>query len=417
MGAGVLAFGYYWQLLHRGRDDGGGEGMADNLYTAYVVIDAFCFVYALTALVRMSDSLGSEHEMLQLRNMIYAYLVMILADIPTALAEGGFVTLDTSGFAMACAIDLIAVALGCYYWFQYVLDRLGSKLPDTRRFRVLATLPVVIVCVLDVLSVFTGWVFDIGPDYAFADGPLYLPHAIVDYTYLLVPAVMAVVRMMGEHSRQRRREYLLYTAYMVVPLLSGLFEDSLPTVPIVSMSTFMVINLFLLSVQDQQIFSDALTGLNNRRRLNRYLEERLQAASPEHPVAVFMMDVNDFKAINDGYGHVAGDNALREFAFALQSISGAYDAFIARYGGDEFCLVADVSEHAPEKIVAGITRSVEEAHSRKSPDASPCPISASIGYATCSEPTTNPEDVLRQADAMLYAEKRGWYRMRGMGPR
>jgi len=57
-------------------------------------------------------------------------------------------------------------------------------------------------------------------------------------------------------------------------------------------------------IQDQQIYNDALTNLNNRRHLNHFLEERLSKASPERPVTVYMIDINGFKSINDRFGHV-----------------------------------------------------------------------------------------------------------------
>jgi diguanylate cyclase (GGDEF)-like protein len=58
---------------------------------------------------------------------------------------------------------------------------------------------------------------------------------------------------------------------------------------------------------------------------------------------LFMMDIDNFKSINDAYGHIEGDGALKAFSDAMKDVAIRYSAFIARYGGDEFCMVMDAS--------------------------------------------------------------------------
>ena len=83
--------------------------------------------------------------------------------------------------------------------------------------------------------------------------------------------------------------------------------------PLLGLSIFMMILILFLMIQNMQVYNDALTGLNNRRRLNQYLEDRLSKASPARPLLLFIMDINSFKSINDVYGHLEGDHALRFF--------------------------------------------------------------------------------------------------------
>lgn len=117
-------------------------------------------------------------------------------------------------------------------------------------------------------------------------------------------------------------------------------------------------------IQDQQIYNDALTNLNNRRHLNHFLEERLSKASPERPVTVYMIDINGFKSINDRFGHVEGDNALRFFADVFRDVGSRYNAFIARYGGDEFSLVLDSASVKPEAVVEALNQEIAEKQKR-----------------------------------------------------
>lgn len=87
---------------------------------------------------------------------------------------------------------------------------------------------------------------------------------------------------------------------------------------------------------------DALTGLGNRRAVDEHLERRFAPPGPIRPVAAVICDVDGLKAVNDRFGHDAGDQLLREVAASLSLLASRYpDALAARLGGDEFCLVLE----------------------------------------------------------------------------
>ena len=92
-------------------------------------------------------------------------------------------------------------------------------------------------------------------------------------------------------------------------------------------------------VQRTQIYNDALTGLNNRKRLFFMLETKIPQADKEHPMILYLLDANRFKQINDKYGHAEGDNALISIAECMIQLAGEYNIFVARYGGDEFMML------------------------------------------------------------------------------
>jgi len=94
-------------------------------------------------------------------------------------------------------------------------------------------------------------------------------------------------------------------------------------------------------VQNRNLDRDYLTGLYNRRKLDNYLNKKMMAADENHQLAAILLDVDNFKSINDKLGHTAGDTALINVAMLLRSITRS-DTMVARYGGDEFCIVADV---------------------------------------------------------------------------
>jgi diguanylate cyclase (GGDEF)-like protein len=269
----------------------------------------------------------------------------------------------------------------------------------------LLLIPLAVICALDSISIFTGWIFYIDAQGGYQMADWFNLQTIVNYFYLLIPTAYSAYRAVKTHSRQDRAEYWTYTLYMIAPLISGLLEDYLPHVPILALNIFMVILILFLMIQNMQIYNDALTGLNNRRRLNIYLEETLPKATVQRPMLLFMMDIDNFKSINDAYGHIEGDGALKAFSDAMKDVAIRYSAFIARYGGDEFCMVMDASGKLPEAVAEDVRQSLRNTRIKCQTADDSYELMASIGFVICDGTERNPELELARADKMLYEEK------------
>jgi diguanylate cyclase (GGDEF)-like protein len=371
----------------------------------YIVTNAYCIVYAASVLLRLDRSIGSEHEVQELRNMIYAYFGMLVTDIFYCLSQDNILMPPRLINAAMSAGLVMSITLGCYFWYKFIEDRLHQTSPVKKRTSILTNIPVIVVCVLDVISIFTGWLFYIDSSNHYDSTALFDIQSVANYFYLVVPTVACAYRAIRTKQKSEREEYGTYAAYMVAPLLAGLLEGALPLVPVLELSIFMIIHILFLMIQNMQIYNDALTDLNNRRRLNQYLELSLPKASAERPVALLMLDLNGFKAINDTYGHIEGDNVLRSFAEILKVLAAQYSAFIARYGGDEFCLVTEGGASKAREIAAELQRQLE--HTAALSDK--YTLTVSVGYAVCAYPEFNPDAALSRADEMLYARKREWH--------
>lgn len=148
--------------------------------------------------------------------------------------------------------------------------------------------------------------------------------------------------------------------------------------------------------------TDALTGLANRAAFTAALTAALERGV-EPDVSVLFIDLDDFKSINDRFGHEAGDQVLREVAGRLRRAARPGDV-CARLGGDEFAVLlpgagADAAEQAAQRLADSI-----RAPLRRVGDVL-VPLSASVGAATVPA-GTDPETLLRQADAAMYTAKR-----------
>ncbi|MBU6442079.1 MAG: diguanylate cyclase, partial [Betaproteobacteria bacterium] len=153
---------------------------------------------------------------------------------------------------------------------------------------------------------------------------------------------------------------------------------------------------------------DLLTDLPNRRALEQYLPQALARARRNgHVVAVGMLDLDDFKPVNDAHGHGAGDALLREFGRRLRDALRGSD-FLARFGGDEFVLVLeDLDEQELEAQLGAVLARLHDAVEREFqlPQGQRARVGMSLGLALVPTQAGGGEAVLRQADAALYELK------------
>jgi diguanylate cyclase (GGDEF)-like protein len=148
-------------------------------------------------------------------------------------------------------------------------------------------------------------------------------------------------------------------------------------------------------------FHDGLTGLPNR---TLYAERLDQALAAGGPVVTMLIDLDDFKLVNDEWGHSAGDALLREVALRLRACLRAKDT-VARIGGDEFAvLVLPEAGDDPREIAARIVRMVEAPVAIDGGGSAR--VGASVGIAIATDVTKDGESLLREADHAMYAVKR-----------
>jgi two-component system, cell cycle response regulator len=153
--------------------------------------------------------------------------------------------------------------------------------------------------------------------------------------------------------------------------------------------------------------TDALTGLFNRRYMEMHLATLVeQAASRGKPIAALVVDIDFFKAINDGHGHDAGDDVLREFALRIRKAIRNID-LACRYGGEEFVIVMPETDMAVATMVAErLRRRIAAEPFSIQQGARQLEVTISIGIAALGAPGDNAAAILKRADQALYRAKR-----------
>ena len=146
---------------------------------------------------------------------------------------------------------------------------------------------------------------------------------------------------------------------------------------------------------------DALTGLGNRRLLQQRLTyEIARHGRHERRFTVLALDLDGFKGVNDRFGHQAGDEVLREIAWALGKAVRDQDTLV-RLGGDEFCVLAPETSYADADRMAARLRDAVR-HAVEGVGA----LDASVGYAVFPDEGTTPETLMSHADAAAIETKR-----------
>ena len=149
--------------------------------------------------------------------------------------------------------------------------------------------------------------------------------------------------------------------------------------------------------------SDPLTGLLNRRGLDGVLAKALEHATPERLLAVYVLDLDAFKPVNDRFGHDVGDALLCEVATRLRRTTRTRDA-VARLGGDEFVVMADgLASKAQARELGTKLLAALRAPFALTEDC--CAVSATIGYALAPSDAREANTLLKAADAAMYAGK------------
>ncbi len=154
--------------------------------------------------------------------------------------------------------------------------------------------------------------------------------------------------------------------------------------------------------------NDSLTGIANRRRFDGWFAQAFEEARRARaPLALVLIDIDHFKAYNDGYGHLAGDECLRAVAAAMNGELGDSDARLARYGGEEFAIILAATPLEQALAIAERMRVAVQARALEHRHAPIGAVTISAGVAAMvPDAEARPDELFAIADRGLYEAKR-----------
>lgn len=348
---------------------------------------------------------------------VFFILTYILIAV-SALAEWLGVTFDGR-------VDLPKWPLMVIKCCDYILTPIagGTLLAQMkiRRPRLLNALFIILAvnAVFQIVSCFFGWVFTIDNARHYTHGPLYFIYVDIYLTVVLL-VIVGFVSYGKSFSRQNKTS--LYAVLLLI--IGGVAMQELLDRDIRTAYITLTLSAALLyihytefsqqasdeHIREQQILitTDALTGVYSRFAYTQALEQYTAMEAFPKDLTVFCVDLNNLKPTNDLRGHAAGDELICAAARCIEKVFGGTGRCY-RTGGDEFVVLACLKENNPDLLYHRL-KSEAAAWKGKLADE----LSISAGYAKAADHSgKNLEDVVREADLIMYADKSEYYRRTG----
>lgn len=343
-----------------------------------------------------------EHRSLN-RDFIFAGVALVVIDVFELISV--FFPFSFSFFMHSL---LVSVEIILWIYLPFVCLRLiiwsflGQKYLSNDLVRNLMFFPLIITSFLSVISLFNNLLFKLNLFGEAVPGEYYYIVEIFVLLYTFAGLCICLYCLLYEENPSSK--FKLLTAAFFVTLLGciqykvGFFSN---TIYIVA-ATLSVLFLYVTS-QENQIFIDPLTGLNNRNRFRMYLSSVLNNYVKVNMYLTYV-DIDDFKLINDENGHIVGDLALRVVAESMLDLSRKYNYFTARLGGDEFAIISSHTRESDIDLMISDIKEILQQKNRKSlPEVS---LKLSFGTTNLNQSGKSLNEIIRMADNNMYEQKR-----------
>jgi diguanylate cyclase (GGDEF)-like protein len=284
-----------------------------------------------------------------------------------------------------------------YYLVVVFIDYLAYKdMNRTRKFFFFMGVILSINAILLAVNIPFGFYFFISEDNFFVRGDKYYLRLIISYFVI----IFGIGDLFVSSKYLKRSQVYLIIFFSLLSGIGAALDLILNSGNLIwpcFSAAFLYLYFFIIRADSSL---DNLTGIGNRYSFNQFID-KLNRQNTKQSYSIIMIDMDEFKKINDTYGHPEGDNALRDMAAIIKGCI-RYTDFAARYGGDEFVL-AIKAEHDAEVLLARLQAAIET-HNNK--NIRPYKIQISYGWDMF---TTNSgrsiENFLAHIDSLMYRHK------------
>lgn len=335
------------------------------------------------------------------RLILYMIVVMMLACASDPLVF----TLDGHPGPIAEIVNYIAnlwqflagVIVG-FLWLTLINYHITGEISDVHR----TTLYTIFVAGFLIMfaNIFVPVIFYVDEENVYHRGPLFLFYSVIEILFFVDSIVIY-------HKARQKGGVLKFfpLGRFLIPIsigmiIQGIFYGISAIWPMACVSLLSL----MISLHNENVFRDQLTGLYNRYYLDNLKESA--AGLKDYELTVIMTDMNDFKSINDRFGHSEGDEALQITADIMQEVVGRIGTVI-RYAGDEFIILLNTRDDVTTQDVIYRLKDEMEIFNRKSEK--PYRIEISAGASLINLRDQSISEILEQADARMYADKKKYY--------
>jgi len=337
---------------------------------------------------------------------IWSAFAMHLCDVFWALGLSRTIPMPVWVLHVINALYFTMLCCATFFWFVFSEYMFCQGMPRKRIAHLQLVMPLVALIALFLINPFTDCLFTFGPDLKRIRGPLYYMQSVLGVSYLLLSVALYLARRFSQRNNKyylKQNEDTVFISFTIPLLLCIVLQIFLQNLPIVSVAIVIAFMLAYTSVIKLRITLDPLTGINNRRSLLKALAVKCRNVKKNYSLYFLFIDIDNFKNLNDVYGHYEGDRALQSVADSLSRVCRSSGGFCARYGGDEFAVMQEL---AADKSPAELCRKIETAVSHHSEKAGlACTVKVSVGFAEFNKDAATAQELIDYADEQMYRKK------------
>ena len=306
--------------------------MNNELFYAFLIMQISFFLYTVLIFVKLTSDIVNKEEHSVFRFLLLSYMMYVLLCVLWTMCEFRIVTFQPEVLYTVYELTTISLVTFCFMVFLFIILRLAPREAHKPYVRWLSPLPYAAVVLMIASNYWTRIIYTIDDAQHLTDGPAFNAVPLITVGYFLAVMVISAVKFFHTSSKSKKRSYGFMFIFMIILLFCAYFDGYFHYLSIVPAAAFGIVLFIFINIQESGINSDKLTIMNNRRKADDYLADRMKIVTPQRPMYLYMFDVNSFKQINDKYGHAEGDEALVMTASAIKKTVGKYTGFAARYG-------------------------------------------------------------------------------------
>ncbi len=298
--------------------------------------------------IKIAKDVNKQFSQMILGNIVVVLIAYYCAEIFWALVDVGYLGESKSFLYLSNLFTYLLLSVCAYLWYILSEAIQNDKSVENDITRLILSIPVWISGILCVSAYRTGLVYYIDENGKLVGGKLYLILVIVPFSYMIAASVKAFYRAFNKDKYADRNIYFMIGMFPLTPIVMGALQAKYWRIPMVCYGTVVAVYYVYITMLDNLISLDPLTQINNRHQMFKYLAQKMRNEDPGMSLFVLMVDIDDFRNINETYGRLEGDRALVRVANSIKSAcQGPRNRFfVSRYGGDEFVVIAQMAYKA-----------------------------------------------------------------------
>ena len=202
----------------------------------YVAINIFCVLVSLLFLAKFSFRVGNSREIQLFRAMTIFFLIYLILEIIWVLGLVDVLPLSPLAEGLIKVAGTMFVPFMVFFWFWFAEERFRSEVAKTLTFRIVLSIPIILMCVLYATSFYTGLVFRISPQRTVQPGPLCLLTGIIDNFYGIAIIIHAVILYIKEKNRFQRRDCRMQIMFIIICTIAGILDAVVRMTPVMTLT-------------------------------------------------------------------------------------------------------------------------------------------------------------------------------------